>query len=227
MKIVITNDDGFGEPGLNALQTILQTLGEVVVVAPKQPHSFAGHRVTLKEDIPVEQVDSREFIVDGAPADCTRLALKALASDASWVVAGINPGANLGTDVYQSGTVAAAREAAILGVRAIAISQYISRGGAIEWEHTRAHALRMISKLFAKELGPGEYWNVNLPHPLRVLEPVDYAVCPLDRNAHDYFYVSDGDAYRYQGIMHERPRDEGGDVDVCFGGKIAVTKLAI
>ena len=227
MKIVITNDDGFGEPGLDALQKILQPLGEVVVVAPKLPQSFAGHRVTLKQDILVEQVDPREFIVDGAPADCTRLALKALAPNADWVVAGINPGANLGTDVYQSGTVAAAREAAILGVRAIAISQYVSRGGAIEWEHTREHALGMISRLFAKELGPGEYWNVNLPHPFNGSEPVDYAVCPLDRNAHDYVYVRDGDAYRYQGIMHERPRDVGRDVDVCFGGRIAVTKLSI
>jgi 5'-nucleotidase len=227
MKIVITNDDGFGEPGLDALQKILQTFGEVVVVAPKLPHSFAGHRVTLKEDIPVEQVDSRKFVVDGAPADCTRLALKALAPDADWVVAGINPGANLGTDIYQSGTVAAAREAAILRVRAISISQYVSRGGAIEWEHTRERASGMISRLFRKDLRPGEYWNVNLPHPLKVSEPVDYAVCPLDRNAHDYFYVRDGDAYRYQGIMHERPRDVGGDVDVCFGGRIAVTKLSI
>ena len=144
MKIVITNDDGFGEPGIEALQNIMQTLGEVVVVAPKRPHSFAGHRVTMKEDIPVEQVDSRKFVVDGTPADCTRLALKALAPDADWVVAGINPGANLGTDVYQSGTVAAGREAAILRVRAIAISQYVSRRGTIEWEHTQAQALVII-----------------------------------------------------------------------------------
>jgi len=227
MKIVVTNDDGFGEPGIDALQQILQALGEVIVVAPKWPHSFAGHRVTMKEDIPVKQVDSRKFVVDGAPADCTRLALKALAPDAGWVVAGINPGANLGTDVYQSGTVAAAREAAILRVRAIAISQYVSRGGAIEWEYTRKHALGMISRLLGEELGPGEYWNVNLPHPLKPSEPVGYSVCPLDRNAHDYVYVRDGDAYRYQGVIHERPRDAGGDVDVCFGGRIAVTKLKI
>ena len=227
MKIVITNDDGFDEPGIIALEKVLQPLGEVVVVAPKRPHSFAGHRVTLNKDIPVEQVDSQKFVVDGAPADCTRLALKVIAPDAEWVVAGINPGANLGTDVYQSGTVAAAREAAILGERAIAISQYVSRGGTIEWEQTRKHALRMISRLFGEDLIPGEYWNVNLPHPLDESEPVDYAVCPLDRHAHAYSYVKDGDAYRYQGIIHERPRDVGGDVDVCFGGRIAVTKLTI
>lgn len=227
MKIVITNDDGYGEPGIDALQKVLQPIGEVVVVAPKMPHSFAGHRVTLKEDIGVEQVGSRKFIVDGAPADCTRLALKALAPDADWVVAGINPGANLGTDVYQSGTVAAAREAAILRVRAIAISQYVSRGGAIAWEHTQEHALGIISRLFGEEMAPGEYWNVNLPHPLNMSKPMDYAICPLDRNAHDYYYMKDSDTYRYQGIIHERPRDSGGDVDVCFGGRIAVTRLAI
>jgi 5'-nucleotidase len=181
----------------------------------------------MKETIPVEKVDPQQFVVDGAPADCTRLALKSLAPDADWVVAGINPGANLGTDVYQSGTVAAAREAAILGVRAIAISQYISRGGAIEWAHTRELALRTISRLFIEELSPGEYWNVNLPHPLNGPKPIDYAVCPLDRNAHDYQYIKDGDGYRYQGIIHERPRDTGGDVDVCFGGRVAVTKLSI
>ena len=227
MKIVITNDDGFGEPGIEALENILQNIGEVVVVAPKLPHSFAGHRVTMKEDIPVERVDSRKFVVDGTPADCTRLALKALAPDADWVVAGINPGANLGTDVYQSGTVAAAREAAILRVRAIAISQYVSRGGAIEWKHTRAQALGVIRRLLGEALGPGAYWNVNLPHPLNSSEPFDYRVCPLDRNAHDYSFVKNDDAYRYQGIIHDRPRDAGGDVDVCFGGRIAVTKLSI
>ena len=225
MKIVITNDDGYGEPGIDALQKVLQTIGELVVVAPKMPHSFAGHRVTLKEDIPVEQVGTRKFVVDGSPADCTRLALKALAPDADWVVAGINPGANLGTDVYQSGTVAAAREAAILRVRAIAISQYVSRGGIIEWEHTREHALGIIKRLLGAALGPGTYWNVNLPHPLNSSEPVDYVVCPLDLNAHDYSFVKDGDAYRYQGIIHDRPRDVGGDVDVCFGGRIAATRL--
>ena len=120
MKIVITNDDGFGEPGIEALQDILPTLGEVVVVAPKRPHSFAGHRVTMKEDIPVEQVDARKFVVDGTPADCTRLALKALAPDADWVVAGINPGANVGINVNYSGTVAAAKEAALFGLPALA-----------------------------------------------------------------------------------------------------------
>ncbi len=227
MKIVVTNDDGFGEPGIEALMMALEPLGDVIVVAPKEPHSFAGHRVTLRKTIAVEQTDSNAFIVDGTPADCTRLALKTLAPDADWVVAGINPGANLGTDVYQSGTVAAAREAAILGVKGIAISQYISQGGSIDWAHTGKHSAGIISKLISQRLSPGQYWNVNLPHPLNGEVSLGHVVCNLDRNAHDYTYVKDDDGYRFQGVIHNRPRDVGADVDVCFGGRISVTLLEI
>lgn len=227
MRIVITNDDGYGEPGIEALQQAVAPMGDVVVIAPKEPHSFAGHRVTLKEDIQVDQHQSQAFAVHGAPADCTRLALKQLAPDADWVIAGINPGANLGTDVYQSGTVAAAREAAILGVKAIAISQYVAQGQTIQWEHTRQHAATIIALLLQQELDTGQYWNVNLPHPFNGGSPLEYMICPLDKNPHDYTYTQSADTYRYKGIIHNRPRDAGGDVDICFGGKIAVSQLAI
>ena len=227
MKIILTNDDGFGAPGLEALLVATQGHADPVILAPETAQSGVGHQVTTHAPITVRRRAENYYSVGGTPADCVRLGIKMIAPEASWVIAGINPGANLGSDLYQSGTVAAAREAAILGRRAVAISQYVSRGGTIEWEHTREHALRMISRLFGEDLSPGEYWNVNLPHPLNGSEPLDYAVCPLDRHAHDYSYVKDGDAYRYQGIIHERPRDVGGDVDVCLGGRIAVTKLAI
>ena len=227
MKIVITNDDGYGEPGLEALQSAVRTLGEVFVVAPSEPHSFAGHRVTMKEAIRVDQITQREFIIHGAPADCARLALKQIAADADWVIAGINPGANLGTDVYQSGTVAAAREAAILGVKAIAISQYIARGQSVIWEHTRRHAAGIIAAMLQESLGPGQYWNVNLPHPFNGSSPLTHLICPLDKNPHDYTYTKTDNVYRYRGVIHDRPRDTGGDVDVCFGGKISVTRLEI
>lgn len=227
MKIVITNDDGYGEPGIVALRSALQPLGEVVVVAPKLPHSCTGHRVTLRAAVPVDQVQPGEYVVHGAPADCTRLALKQFVPDADWVVAGINPGANLGTDVYQSGTVAAAREAAILGVKSIAISQYVARGRTIAWEHTCRNAAQILATLLQEALHPGQYWNVNLPHPLNGSIPLDHVICRLDKNPHEYTYTKDGNAYKYEGIIHDRPRDTGGDVDVCFGGKISVTRLAI
>ncbi len=227
MHIVITNDDGYGEPGIEMLRAAVEPLGRVTVVAPAEPHSFAGHRVTMKQAIRVDEVKRREYSVHAAPADCTRLALKRLATDADWVIAGINPGANLGTDIHQSGTVAAVREAAILGVKSIAISQYIGRGETINWEHTRHHAARVIADLILKALKPGQYWNVNLPHPFGGTSPLETLICPLDRNPHDYTYRRANNTYRYQGIIHDRPRDPGGDVDVCFGGKISVTRLEI
>lgn len=227
MKIIITNDDGYGEPGIEALQQAVAPMGDVVVVAPKDPHSFAGHRVTLKEAIQVDQRQPQAYAVHGAPADCTRLALKQLAPDADWVIAGINPGANLGTDVYQSGTVAAAREAAILGVKSIAISQYVARGQSIKWEHTRQHASKIIAFLLQQELDTGQYWNVNLPHPFNGGSPLQHTICPLDKNPHDYTYTQLEDKYLYQGIIHDRPRDAGGDVAICFGGQISVSRLKI
>jgi 5'-nucleotidase len=227
VNIVITNDDGYGEPGIEALRSVVEPLGRVTVVAPAEPHSFAGHRVTMKQAIRVDEVKPRAFAVHAAPADCTRLALKQLVPNADWVIAGINPGANLGTDVHQSGTVAAAREAAILGVKSIAISQYIARGQAINWEYTTHHAARIIAHLVQKALVPGQYWNVNLPHPFNGVSPLERMICPLDRNPHDYTYSKIDSTYLYQGIIHNRPRDTGADVDVCFGGKISITRLEI
>ncbi|RJQ83923.1 MAG: hypothetical protein C4519_05900 [Desulfobacteraceae bacterium] len=77
-------------------------------------------------------------------ADCTRLALKEIAPDADWVLAGINQGANLGSDVYQSGTVAAAREAAILGKKSIAVSQYIAPDWLVDWDAAIRYLARVL-----------------------------------------------------------------------------------
>ena len=125
LKIVIANDDGIDAPGLAALVRCARRLGDVVIVAPQHPQSGIAHRVTTREPILINELEANRHSIDGTPADCARIALKVIAPDAGWLISGINPGANLGSDVYNSGTVAAAREAAILGYRAIAVSQYI------------------------------------------------------------------------------------------------------
>ncbi len=227
LKIVITNDDGYGEPGLQALLEAAQTLGEVIVAAPKEPQSFISHRVTVKEPLRVDHLDNNHHVVYGSPADCTRLALKSFAPDANWVIAGINPGANLGNDVYQSGTVAAAREAAILGVRAMAISQYVAPGQTLDWEAARHHTARMLAILMKKELAPGQFWNMNLPSPIDSKAKVPWQLCLRDRHAHTYGFRKKNGYYHYEGIMHDRPRSTGSDVDICFSGKIAVTLMEI
>jgi 5'-nucleotidase len=227
LKIVVTNDDGYDQPGLAALVEAVKALGEVTVVAPATPQSNVGHRVTMREPIRVEQPDRHTYVVHATPADCARLAVKQLVPDVDWVVAGINPGANLGSDVYQSGTVAASREAAILGIRAAAISQYIAPDVTVDWPAAQAQAARCLAAVLKKPLGAGQFWNINLPSPITADAVLTHRFCPLDKHPHRYRYVETAGVYRYQGIIHDRPRTAGSDVDVCFGGMIAVTRMEI
>jgi 5'-nucleotidase len=227
LKIVVTNDDGIDMPGLETLKQIAAVHGDPVIVAPETAQSGVGHRVTTRTPIPVRRLAEDRYSVGGTPVDCVRMALKIFAPDTDWLIAGINPGANLGSDIYQSGTVAAAREAAILGRRSIAVSQYIARDCPIDWDVTGRLAARIIGLLMNLELPSGCYWNINLPHPLSPRGDVSYRFCKPDVNPHRYAYRQDGDGFVYEGTIHERPRDPGMDVAVCFGGEVSITRLSL
>ncbi|MFP4391038.1 MAG: 5'/3'-nucleotidase SurE [Desulfococcaceae bacterium] len=227
MKFVIANDDGIDAPGLAALAEILRPLGRVVVVAPAEEQSGVGHRVTTWRPIHVTAEGPDRYRVAGSPADCARIALKSIAPDADWVVSGINPGANLGSDVYNSGTVAAAREAAILGGRGMAVSQYIARGHGIDWSATADHAGRVIRRLLKRELAPDHFWNVNLPHPLASEDSPEIAFRRLDPRPHRYRFLSEGEHFRYEGSIHERPFEPDSDVEACYAGYVSVTRIAV
>lgn len=227
MEIVITNDDGFDAPGIVALAEHLAEFATVRIVAPAEAQSGGGHRVTTREPIRVQTVEGDTHVVHGTPADCVRLAVKRLFPGLDWVVAGINPGANLGSDVYQSGTVAAAREAAILGVPAMAVSQYVAKGQTVDWTRTGATARKLIERITRLALPPGFFWNLNLPSPLTTDIPAEPVLCGLDTLPHRYDYRQEGDAYIYDGTIHERPREPGKDVAVCFGGRISATRIAL
>ncbi len=228
MKIVLTNDDGIDAPGLDTLNRCAEQLGDIIIVAPQHEQSGIAHRVTTREPIRINQLEPNWHSVNGTPADCARVALKEIASDADWLISGINAGANLGSDVYNSGTVAAAREAAILGYPAIAISQYISKEQEVDWAVSGHHAGAVIKMLLDRELAPGHFWNVNLPHPIEMGSPPAYQFCGLDTNPHKYEYRKNGNELIYTGTIHERPRDPGKDVAVCFDERqIAITRLAV
>lgn len=227
MKFIITNDDGIDAPGLRELFLCLEKLGDVVVVAPEKAQSGAGHGITLGGALVVDEIGKNHFSVKGKPADCSRIALKALAPDADWLIAGINPGANLGSDIYNSGTVAAAREAAILGHRAIAISQYVAKDQQIDWATTRHHAGVVLQALLNENLENGCFWNVNLPHPLSIESKPAVVFCAPDTNPHQYRFRRENRTFYYEGTIHDRPRDKGRDVAVCFGGSVSISKLPI
>ena len=143
------------------------------------------------------------------------------------MLSGINPGGNLGTDVHHSGTVAAVREGVIRGVPGIAVSHYIARGRTIDWHRAARLARETLLVLLARPCEPGTFWNVNLPH-LGPDEPDPQVVfCRLDPSPLPLSYhVEDGQAV-YAGEYQSRARRPRYDVDVCFGGQIAVTLLRV
>jgi 5'-nucleotidase len=227
MKLLLTNDDGIEAPGLAALAEAASQLGKTEIVAPVECHSGCGHRLTTDEDFTVRELERGRLAVAGTPADCVRVALHAVAPDVDWVLAGINAGANLGADVWVSGTVAAVREAVLHGKPGIAFSQYRRRDREFDWRRTVDWSVSLLRDLLARPYEPGTFWNVNFPHlePSAPLPPV--VLCPLNRHPLPLSYRREGDRLRYNGNYHERRRDDGSDVDVCFGGQIAVTLIRL
>ena len=225
MTIILTNDDGVDAPGIRALQKAVT--GETTIVAPNQQYSGCGHRVTTQRGIRLEQRSNTEYAIEGTPVDCTRLAIKQIATNTKLVLSGINAGGNLGVDVYISGTVAAVREAAIHGIPGVAISHWIKRPLLIDWEVATLWTSKVLEDLLSRPCPPNSFWNVNLPHlepdqpePKIILCEPSTAPLPVD------FRVEE-DMYYYQGEYAKRDRTSGTDVDICFGGNIAVTLIRV
>lgn len=226
MTLILTNDDGIDAPGISALLNAVKG-HKTAIVAPQQGLSGCGHQVITDRPIHVDRRSDTEYAIGGTPADCTRIALSSLCPDATWVLSGINNGGNMGIDVYLSGTVAAVREAAIHGVRAIAISQYRKGGRLVNWERSTQLAIKVFAELFDRPLEPGRFWNVNLPF----LEPddpePDLVFCQPSTQPLPVKYRIEGDYYYYEGAYGLRDRTPGTDVDVCFSGHIAITHLGL
>jgi 5'-nucleotidase len=168
MLILLTNDDGILAPGLLAMYRELTRLGEVHVVAPDTVQSATGHGITVSTPILTQEVkvgeDFTGVAVGGRPADCVKLAVAGILPRApDLVVSGINSGANSGINVIYSGTVAAAIEAAFLGMPAIAVSLYLRAERPPDYARTAGMALKTIRQILAAGLGPGQVVSMNLP----------------------------------------------------------------
>jgi 5'-nucleotidase len=162
-RILVTNDDGYFSPGLDALADALRPLGEVTVVAPQTEASAVGHALTLRRPLRLEKIRERVFAVDGTPTDCVNIGIdEVLTGPPDLVVSGINRGLNVGDDVTYSGTVAGALEGALLGYQAIAVSLQFTRG---EWDFGPAAtmAATLAAALLEKPLPPRTFLNINVP----------------------------------------------------------------
>jgi len=162
-KILVTNDDGVEAEGLLRLSEALESLGEVVVVAPDREQSASGHALTLHRPLRMHELRPNVYSVDGTPTDCVNLAiLWLLANDPpDIVVSGINRGLNLGDDVTYSGTVSATFEGVLLGIPSVAFSQEIAEG--FSFERSAAFAARLVDTLMADHLPADTILNVNFP----------------------------------------------------------------
>jgi 5'-nucleotidase len=232
VKIVLTNDDGVRADGLGFLASRLQDLGEVWVVAPDRERSATGHALTLHEPLRVESVAERWFAVSGTPADCVYLAVLELCKEPALVISGINHGYNLGSDIFYSGTVAGAVEAALRGVPALAISTQARRprmdfGPAADLAHALATAV------LAEGLPRKTLLNVNVPQPrpdeapqrgyswTRLGERIyrDMVESRQDPRGYNYFWIG--------GAAQEGEDLPGTDMNAVRNGLASVTPLGL
>jgi 5'-nucleotidase len=165
--ILLTNDDGYDAPGLQALKPVLRKLGTLVTVSPLSQQSATSHSITLLKPLFVkaqtDRGDSREYTVEGTPIDCVKLALhQLLPQKPDMVVSGINLGANTGINIFYSGTVSAALEGAINGIPSLALSLDSFVPG--DFSRAAALATKFGKLLLAKFRGQRIALNVNVPN---------------------------------------------------------------
>lgn len=166
MKILVSNDDGIESQGIYALVTELKKIGDVIVVAPLHEQSAVGHAITMQNPLRVTQYfKNGEFFgyaVDGTPADCVKMGVRnIMGSNPDVVVSGINHGSNTATNVIYSGTVSAAREAAIMDIPAIAISQ--TSHNAQDFRYAAKVAAKFCGVIAEHGLKKGTLLNINVP----------------------------------------------------------------
>jgi len=169
MRILLTNDDGYHAPGLKVLEAIAATLSDDIwVVAPADEQSGAGHSLTLSRPIRVRKHGEKRYAVAGTPTDAVMMALAKIMKDSppDLILSGVNRGANLAEDVTYSGTVSAAMEGALAGVRSIALSQLYSRegmGDSVPFEAAKTWGERVLRPLLDAPLAPRTLVNINFP----------------------------------------------------------------
>ncbi|PVX29093.1 5'/3'-nucleotidase SurE [Sphingomonas pokkalii] len=169
MRILLTNDDGYHARGLAVLERIARTLSDdITVVAPAEEQSGKGRSLTLTEPFRVRRHGEGRYAVKGTPTDCVMFALAEVMADAKpdLILSGVNRGGNLAEDVSYSGTVSAAMEGALAGIRSVALSQRYARSGmgdAVPFDTAEAWGERALRPLLDLDWAPRTIVNINFP----------------------------------------------------------------
>jgi 5'-nucleotidase len=241
VRILVTNDDGIHAPGLVVLEEIARELSDDVwVCAPSEEQSGAGHSLTLNRPVRLHKHGERRYAVSGTPTDSVTMALReVLDAPPDLILSGINRGANLGDDITYSGTVSAAMEGALAGIRSIALSQVYAKEGQNEngpndvpFEAARDWASRVITPLLDAPLQPRTLVNINFP-PRKASQVKGIRV--VRQGFHDYSRGSvvkgrdpRGFSYYWFGLHAiEHTLDHGTDLEAIDEGYISVTPLQL
>jgi 5'-nucleotidase len=232
LKILVSNDDGIEAPGILALAEALLPLGTVTVAAPRDPRSGVSHGVT--SDRPIAVLESERqgmtwFSIDALPATCVRLALeKLLPERPDLVVSGINRGENLGTVTFYSATVAAAREAALLGLPAIAVN--LAAGKDMDYTVAAGVLADIVRTLGRNGIGKGTFLNVNIPDlPKESIRGVQITRqdtrAPVD--FFEKFMTPEGATLYKPSWKHLEPAGEDTDIWAVRNGYVSVSVFGI
>lgn len=237
MRILLTNDDGINAPGLEVLEAIARELSDDIwVCAPAEEQSGAGHSLTLTRPVRLREHGPRRFSVSGTPTDAVTMALKKVMPEKpDLILSGVNRGANLGDDVTYSGTVSAAMEGALAGIRSIALSQVYAKegvGDAVSFAAAQAWGGKVLRPLVEAPFAPRSLVNINFP-PVAAGDVRGIRV--VRQGFHDYARGSvvegtDPRGYRYfwfglHGIEHTR--GHATDLEAIADGFVSVTPLQL
>ena len=227
MLILLTNDDGIHSAGLQALAAQMQSLGRVVVVAPDRERSAVGHALTLHSPLRAEEVTKDRWAVSGTPTDAVSLAICSLLKEKpDLVVSGINKGGNMGDDLTYSGTVAAAMEATLMGVPAIAVSLASKSFKFDDFLAAACVAKQLAVTVLEHSLPADTFLNINVPDrkPLgirltrqgkRIYQ--DAVIEKVDPRGRSYYWIGAGEL-GFQNLT-------GTDFHAVHNGFVSVTPL--
>jgi 5'-nucleotidase len=236
MRILVTNDDGIHAKGLGALVRVAEQIGdEVWTVAPETDQSGVAHSMSLNDPLRLRQVGERAYAVRGTPTDCVLMAVRHIMPEPpDLILSGFNKGQNLAEDITYSGTVAAAIEGTILGVRSIALSQAYSFAPDTHppYETGEALAPEIVRKLLDLDLPRETLININFPN--RAPGAVEgVRVTGQGRRNIDFLAIDKrmdgrGNAYYWLAYNGQNPKpDTGTDLESVRAGYVSVTPLSV
>lgn len=239
MRILITNDDGITAPGLAIAEAIAAELagpeGDIWVVAPEGERSGVSHAISYTAPVRITRFGPRRHAIDGYPADCVLVGMHAILGELrpDLVLSGVNRGHNVAEDVVYSGTVGGAMEAALAGVRGIALSQYYGtkdHAPADMWEPARALGAATVRKVLEMPWPRGVFYNVNFPaHRLDLVRGT--RVCAQGLRAEGTFDTVEQQApngrtyYWLRHMLRNFSAQPETDAALCASGWVTVTPL--